>query len=181
MASEPEPEPPVPQAATADKSPLVCAPCWICLEDGPDDAGEPLIRDCACRGETSAGYHLTCITKYATTKLDKLLSDESNKDVPFSMADLYRSSFGKDWQDCPNCCQLYNKPVLQLMGKAFVQFTNDRNLPKTHFVWFKAQIFNIETLLYGAQSKKDHADARDQIEFLLQFVQEEYATLAAEW
>ena len=29
------------------KPELVCAPCWICLEDGPDENGEPLVRDCA--------------------------------------------------------------------------------------------------------------------------------------
>ena len=65
MTSEPEEQAVV---ADADKPPLVCAPCWICLEDGPDEKGEPLIRDCACRGETSAGYHLSCIIKFASAK-----------------------------------------------------------------------------------------------------------------
>ena len=52
---------------------LVCAPCWICLEDGPDDNGEPLVRDCSCRGETSAGYHLSCIIDYAKVKTNEAI------------------------------------------------------------------------------------------------------------
>ena len=55
------------------KPPLICAPCWICLEEGPDEAGEPLVRDCACRGETSAGYHLSCIVQYNMVRLDEVI------------------------------------------------------------------------------------------------------------
>ena len=41
--------------------------CWICLEEGPDDTGAPLVRDCSCRG--SAGFaHLSCLVKYAETQ-----------------------------------------------------------------------------------------------------------------
>ena len=25
--------------------------CWICLDEGPDGGGQPLVRDCSCRGE----------------------------------------------------------------------------------------------------------------------------------
>lgn len=129
LMAEPEPEP-VPQAAAAGRPPLVCAPCWICLEDGPDEAGEPLIRECACRGETSAGYHFSCIVQYATAKLDQLLSDESNKDMAFSMMDICRSNFETDWKQCPNCCQPYNKTICKPIAQALVQFSDDRNLPK---------------------------------------------------
>ena len=93
MASESEQEP-VPQAAAENEPPLVCAPCWICLEDGPDEAGEPLVRDCACRGETSAGYHLSCIINYATAKTDQVLNA--------NMLDICKGDFIKDWRDCPN-------------------------------------------------------------------------------
>ena len=41
--------------------------CWICLEEGPDETGAPLVRDCSCRG--SAGFaHLSCLVKYAETQ-----------------------------------------------------------------------------------------------------------------
>ena len=26
------------------------AACWVCLDDGADDEGNPLVRDCSCRG-----------------------------------------------------------------------------------------------------------------------------------
>lgn len=41
--------------------------CWICLEDWPDEAGEPQRRDYACRG--SSGFaHLSYLVQYATQK-----------------------------------------------------------------------------------------------------------------
>jgi hypothetical protein len=53
-----------PRSANADGN----APsCWICLEEGPDETGAPLVRDCSCRG--SAGFaHLSCLVKYAETQ-----------------------------------------------------------------------------------------------------------------
>ena len=68
-----------------------------------------------------------------------------------------------------------------LMGQALVQFTEDRNLPKTHCVWFEARVFYSNTLIYSSQSKEEFKVARDLIEFLLSLVEEECATLAAEW
>ena len=28
------------------------AACWVCLDDGPDEDGNPLVRDCSCRGNS---------------------------------------------------------------------------------------------------------------------------------
>ena len=28
------------------------AACWVCLDDGSDDEGNPLVRDCSCRGNS---------------------------------------------------------------------------------------------------------------------------------
>ena len=28
------------------------AACWVCLDDGCDDEGNPLVRDCSCRGNS---------------------------------------------------------------------------------------------------------------------------------
>ena len=47
------------------KTPDAC--CWICLDDKPEENGEPLVRTCACRG--GGGYcHFNCIYKYAEQK-----------------------------------------------------------------------------------------------------------------
>ena len=45
--------------------------CGICFEEGPNDAGEPLLSGCcSCRG--SAGhFHADCVIKYAKVKTTK--------------------------------------------------------------------------------------------------------------
>ena len=38
--------------------------CYLCL----DDDGQPLRRDCACRGTDAGFVHLSCLAGYAATK-----------------------------------------------------------------------------------------------------------------
>ena len=47
--------------------PSSTASCWICLDSEPDDDGRPLVRDCACRGD-SGWAHLSCLVDYAESK-----------------------------------------------------------------------------------------------------------------
>jgi hypothetical protein len=48
------------------------AVCYLCLDGGVDnDDGQPLRRDCACRGTDAGFVHLACLTKYAETKSNK--------------------------------------------------------------------------------------------------------------
>ena len=44
------------------------AVCYLCLDGEVDDAGQPLRRDCACRGSDCGFVHLSCLTDYAATK-----------------------------------------------------------------------------------------------------------------
>ena len=37
------------------------AVCYLCLDGGADDAGQPLRRDCACRGTDAGFVHLACL------------------------------------------------------------------------------------------------------------------------
>jgi hypothetical protein len=72
------------------------AVCYLCLDGGLDETGQPLRRDCACRG-TDAGYvHLACLTKYAETK-SKQACDAIE--------------FRKLWRDCPSCHQKYQNEL----------------------------------------------------------------------
>ena len=106
---------------------LKCAPCWICLEDGPDENGEPLVRGCACRGETSAGYHLSCIIKYAERKMR-----ESEKK---QFSELKNGcEVGKFWGMCPNCNQAYDCSILYSLVDTMVDRT--KHLPDTQWVRF---------------------------------------------
>ena len=45
------------------------AVCYLCLDGGvDDDSGQPLQRDCACRGTDAGFVHLSCLTDYAANK-----------------------------------------------------------------------------------------------------------------
>jgi hypothetical protein len=44
------------------------AMCFICLGEGDDDEGGPLVRDCSCRGDSAGFAHLSCIIQYAEQK-----------------------------------------------------------------------------------------------------------------
>ena len=39
--------------------------CYICLDNGPDESGQPIRRDCSCRGTDSGFAHLSCLAKFA--------------------------------------------------------------------------------------------------------------------
>ena len=70
------------------------ATCWLCLDDGPDESGQPLRRDCSCRGN-SGFAHLRCIIDYAAQASRGM---SKKKDT---------SKFVKVWTQCPNCEQGY--------------------------------------------------------------------------
>jgi len=81
------------------------ATCWICLEEGPDGGGEPLMRDCACRGQ-SAGYaHISCVVKYAQSRLDVCVTA---------------------WKECPLCAHGYQGRVALTLSNHFVAKTQSR-------------------------------------------------------
>ena len=65
--------------------------CWICLGEGDDEQGMPLMRECACRGD--AGFsHPLCIAKYCRQKCDRI--DAGSRNVQASL---------ENWADCHNC------------------------------------------------------------------------------
>lgn len=79
--------------------------CWICLEGGPDKKGEPLVRDCACRGSDAGFAHTSCIIKYAIKK-----SEQARDKYKFSAA----------WEKCPTCLQCYQNDLACHLSDAFV-------------------------------------------------------------
>ena len=81
--------------------------CWLCLQEGADDSGEPLCRDCSCRG-TSGFAHLSCAVKYAESKARELYE---NGDIPVG-----------PFINCPNCNQYYQGEVEYAFAKAQVEF-----------------------------------------------------------
>jgi hypothetical protein len=84
------------------------AVCYLCLGGGADDKdGQPLRRDCACRGTDAGFVHLACLAEYAETK-----SKQTNDMIEFR----------KPWRDCPSCHQKYQNKVAIDIATEFVSF-----------------------------------------------------------
>ena len=81
--------------------------CYLCLGGDLDDDGQPLRRDCACRGTDAGFVHLSCLTKYAATK-----SQQACDAIEFSKA----------WRDCPSCHQEYQNELRLDIASKFVSF-----------------------------------------------------------
>ncbi|KAL3798449.1 hypothetical protein ACHAW5_007401 [Stephanodiscus triporus] len=83
------------------------ASCYFCLDEGPDEEGEPLVRDCSCRGDSAGFAHLSCIVHYAEHK---------------STLEANSPAFTTSWEDCPNCKQPYQNKLSLDLASAFVSF-----------------------------------------------------------
>ena len=99
--------------------------CWICLdEEGPEE-GEPLLRDCACRG--NAGFvHVACATKNAKTKSDAAFDALANAMSSGAKIDAVNvlDKFRHLWTYCPNCEQMYEGRLGMEVAEAFVRATS---------------------------------------------------------
>ena len=95
----------------------VTSPCWICLDEEPNEGGPPR-RDCSCRG--NAGFvHMSCITKYAEKKIKEI-----NSVFKLSLDDLMKCI--NLWEICPNCGQAYQHEfAIDLADSALTFFAND--------------------------------------------------------
>ena len=98
-------------SATEDEG----ASCWICLAEGPDESGEPLGRDCSCRG--GSGFaHLSCILEYAKQKSRQW--DESEEDPGFELTE--------PWRECPNCHQKYQNDLADSLADECLSFAEEK-------------------------------------------------------
>jgi len=58
---------------TVENAPPDGASCYFCLDEGPDETGTPVVRDCSCRGNDAGYAHLSCMIKYAEQKSKSLV------------------------------------------------------------------------------------------------------------
>jgi hypothetical protein len=85
------------------------AMCYLCHGTGADESGQPLRRDCACRGTDAGFVHLSCLIEYAAAKSkgwDGRLMNE----------------FIKPWRTCPGCQQDYQNKLGIDIATEFVSF-----------------------------------------------------------
>ena len=92
------------------------AVCYLCLDGGADDDGQPLRRDCACRGTDAGFVHLSCLTDYAETKSKSWDGRDMNL-------------FIQPWAACPSCHQKYQNELSISISTAFVLFVR-RQYPR---------------------------------------------------
>jgi hypothetical protein len=86
------------------------AVCYLCLDGGVDDEdGQPLRRDCACRGTDAGFVHLSCLTEYAETKSKAWDGRDTNE-------------FVTPWERCPSCDQYYQNELAVDIASKFVSF-----------------------------------------------------------
>jgi len=107
------------------------AECWICLGEGPDDLGQPLRRDCSCRGEAAGFAHLSCIVEYAEQKSQQMNRGEiDQKSHRLNMVDL--NNFREPWEKCANCHQNHQNELAVDLATGFVTFVEGKypdNIP----------------------------------------------------
>eukprot|EP00984_Skeletonema_dohrnii_P001522 scaffold486_cov148-Skeletonema_dohrnii-CCMP3373.AAC.3 len=89
------------------------ASCWLCLEEGPDDSGAPLVRDCSCRGH-SGFAHLQCLVQYAKSK-----TKDFAERGELTLSTMFVE---KLFERCPNCKQEFQGDLYYDMTKAQLSF-----------------------------------------------------------
>jgi hypothetical protein len=105
------------------------ASCYICLDEGPDETGKPLVRDCSCRGDTAGFAHLSCIVEYAEQKCKQA-------------ADSDPTGFSTPWEKCNNCHQLFQNQVALDLSYAFVSFAEEAYGFSGNGMWDKVKVMS---------------------------------------
>jgi hypothetical protein len=88
----------------------------LCLDGGDDESGQPLRRDCACRGTDAGFVHLSCLTDYAAAKSKGWNGRSMNE-------------FINPWEECPGCHQYYQNDFRIEIATEFVSFVR-RQYPR---------------------------------------------------
>ena len=106
------------------------ASCWLCLEEGPDDSGAPLVRDCSCRGH-SGFAHLPCLVQFAESKSRDFIEKKKRS----ANDDIFSE---KLFTQCPNCKQSFQGDVYYDLTKAQLSFVEKNfKVPSWHLLALK--------------------------------------------
>ena len=135
---------------SSTSAPPVGASCWLCLEEGPDDSGAPLVRDCSCRGH-SGFAHLPCLVQYAESK-----SRDFVKRGACILPDMLFDE--KFFEKCPNCKQEFQGDLYYDMTKAQLTFI-EREFKGLHR-WNLSALVNRIIVLDG-KKEADRAEGEE--------------------
>jgi hypothetical protein len=87
------------------------AMCYVCHGTGADESGQPLRRDCACRGTDAGFFHLACLTGFAASK--SVRWDGGNE-------------FVKPWKTCLSCHHDYQNELAVDIATEFLSFVRGK-------------------------------------------------------
>ena len=117
------------------------ASCYICLENSADDNNQPLLRNCACRGD--AGWaHIACLAEFAASQVTET---QRKQDHSVNILSL--------WNKCILCKTLYMQNMALAMADAFVK--HYEHLPDTNDLRFHS----LSSLAMCRFNVGDHDDA----------------------
>ena len=119
--------------------------CYLCLDGDLDDDGQPLRRDCACRGTDAGFVHLSCLTKYAAAKSKQALD---------------MNQFSDPWRLCPGCHQCYQNELAIDIGTKFVSFVRKQYPDDTQM-----QVESLHVKLRALDSMFDVLQPRQKREY----------------
>ena len=125
------------------------AVCYLCLDGGGVEAGQPLRRDCACRGSDAGFVHLSCFAEYAAAKSKQ--AHGMNLDM---------NEFSKPWRVCPGCHQEYQNELAVDIATEFVSFVR-RQYPRDT----ERQLVSLYLKLNAFDSMFDRLQPRQMREF----------------
>ena len=132
--------------------------CWICLEEGPNNLGQPLRRDWACRG--SGGYiHLSCLARYAQQKAYRIIETEEDRDQI--------------------CLADYENDVAIDMAEDFVSMVENEYLQE-QLICLEALHFKLDTIILNWEDRlpipTQQEEAKDVANKILSLISEIKAT-----
>lgn len=137
------------------ESNLEDASCFICLEEGDDGRGRPLLRDCSCRG--SAGWaHFDCLVKYAREKSEALIAKGSY--MPCQLSDV--------WVVCCNCKQEFQKDLSVAMASSCVEYIK-KHRSYMRKQWDLIEMLKVKQSMHFNAHEKEGKQVSQQILTLL--------------
>ena len=136
--------------------------CWVCLEEGSDKAGKPLVRDCSCRG--SSGFaHLSCIIEHAESEGRRIARED---------VDTNAGLFAKAFEFCPNCKQQYQNDVIYKLTKAAVDFTDREYKDVTCGYLLSQTLSNRLTVIDPKNKAEDRAEGEESCTKIISIIED---------
>ena len=133
--------------------------CWICLGEGPNNLGQPLRRDCTCRG--SGGYiHLSCLAGYAQQKARHITETEEDRD------------FIQAYDECQICLADYENDVAIDMADEFESMV-ENEYPHEQLIYLQALHFKLDTIILNWEERLPSThEAKDVANKILSLISE---------